>query len=66
MTVLLLSCSGNSKKYSVYTSYGFGWGRSETHIRCDSVKMLDAQHVKIFIDGTATDIYANQILISRD
>lgn len=64
MTVLLLSCSGNSRKYLVYTSYGSGWDRSQITVKCDSVKVFDPRHVQVYIDGTATDLYADRILIT--
>jgi hypothetical protein len=65
LTVLLLSCSsGKQRPYIVFTSYGSGWDVSSSNIRCDSVKLFDTKHAKIYIDGTATDVYADRILIT--
>jgi SPX domain protein involved in polyphosphate accumulation len=64
MTVLLLSCSAKHRPYLVYTSYGSGWDVSGTTVRCDSVKVFDPRHAQVYIDGTATDLYADRILIT--
>lgn len=65
LTVFLLSCScGKQRAYTVHTAYGSGWNRSSTYIKCDSVKLIDAKHARVFKDGTATDLYAEEILIS--
>lgn len=65
LVVFLLSCSpGKERPYTVHTSYGTGWDLSGTHISCDSVKLFDAKHARVYVDGTATDLYADRILVS--
>jgi hypothetical protein len=71
-TLLLLiliaftACEGTHRPYIVFTEYGFGWDKSSTYIRCDSVKLFDKSHARVYIEGSATDVYADQILISSN
>lgn len=66
MVVLLASCkTGKQRAYVVYTSVGTGWNSSSINIRCDSVKLITPKHACIYIDGTATDIFADQILVGN-
>lgn len=65
LTVLLLSCNSDKKRmYTVHTAYGSGWSQSSSSITCDSVKLFDANHARVYKDGTATDLYADKILVS--
>jgi hypothetical protein len=57
---------GKDRPYIVYTSYNKGWDRSTTYLYCDSVKLFDRNHACVYIDGAATDLYAEQILISSN
>jgi len=74
MKKLLLIClvaftacqSGKDRPYIVFTAYGDGWVKSSTSIRCDSVKLFDKSHARVYIDGSATDVYADEILISSN
>ena len=65
LTVFLISCSsGKERAYTVYTSYGYGWELSSAYIRCDSAKLFDAKHARVYVDGTATDLYADRIMVT--
>lgn len=74
MKKLLLIClvaftacqSGVHRPYIVFTAYGTGWKKSSTSIRCDSVKLFNKGYARVYIDGAATDLYADEILISNN
>ena len=65
IVLFLMSCHNHKeRKYTVYTSYGSGWNLSSSHIACDSVKLFNPHHARVYIDGFATDLYADRILVS--
>lgn len=49
----------------VHTSYGSGWDLSSTTVKCDSVKLITPKHARVYVDGVATDLYADEILVSN-
>ena len=65
--IAFTSCQPRKHRaYIVYTSYDKGWNRLSSQISCDSVKMFDKNHARVYIDGAATDVYAHEILISNN
>lgn len=60
-----MSCSAEKMRYEVYTIHGTGWDKVSSRIRCDSVKMITPTHARVYIDGTVTDLYADEILIGN-
>lgn len=65
--ITFISCQHRKHRaYIVYTSYGKGFDRLSTNIICDSVKVFDKNHARVYIDGAATDLYAHEILISNN
>jgi hypothetical protein len=66
MVILLVSCkTGKQRVYKVHTSYGTGWDLSSSMVKCDSVKLITPKHARIYVDGVATDLFADQILVSN-
>ncbi len=63
----LLSCNntGKIRQYYVYVKNGKGWDYSSTTINCDSVKLFSISHARIYIDGIATDVFGDRIMISN-
>lgn len=67
LMILLLSCNDNHKhrEYTVYLHRGKGWNSASTTINCDSVKMFNSTHARVYVDGVATDIFADDIMVSN-
>ena len=69
IVILLISCNPaqihreKQRGYKVHTSYGLGL--SSTTVNCDSVKMITPKHARVYVDGVATDLYADKILVSN-
>lgn len=66
LVILLISCNeGKQREYKVHTSYGSGFNSPSTTVNCDSVKLITPKHARVYVDGVATDLYADQILVSN-
>lgn len=71
LVILLISCNPTpthiekQREYRVHTSYGSGWDLSSTTVKCDSVKLITPKHARVYVDGVATDLYADVILVSN-
>ena len=64
LVILLLSCQ-KKRTYQVSVSYGKGWDKAYSSINCDSVKLFNPNHARFYVDGVATDIYGERILIGN-
>lgn len=63
---LLFSCKTEKRReYKVHTIYGSGFNSPSTTVNCDSVKLITPKHARVYVDGVATDLYADQILVSN-
>lgn len=64
--IVLCSTGPKTREYQVFTAYGEGFFVYASQFYCDSVLRYDDTHIRVFIDTSITDIYADRILILKN
>jgi hypothetical protein len=63
MAIALTSCARLTRTYKVFLING---SYSQTIIDCDSVKMQSQTRATVYVNGTATEVFADKIMVSTN
>jgi hypothetical protein len=65
---LAISCTQTKTKRKIKANqfYKVGDFHYETHFYCDSAKVFNKNHVRAYVDGIATDLMCETIVITNN